>query len=63
MITKLEMLRTLVVLGHVQAEAGSSRSKKKVKLPDEIENMFSLMDFAHDDKISEVTSIMIKGTS
>ena len=56
MITKLEMLRTLVVLGHVQSEAGISRSKKKVKLPDEIENMFSLMDFAHDDKISEVTS-------
>ena len=57
MITKLEMLRTLVVLGHVQSEAGTSRSKKKVKLPDEIENMFSLMDFAHDDKISEVTPI------
>merc|ERR1712131_221356 len=54
-ITKSEMLKTLVVLGHIEMdlEKLSKKKKDKVKLPDEIENLFSLMDFAHDDKISE----------
>lgn len=48
-IFKEEMLHTLRVLGDIPAESG----KGKTPMPDEIENLFSLMDFAHNGKISE----------
>jgi len=48
-IFKEEMLHTLRVLGDIPPDSG----KAKTKMPDEIENLFSLMDFAHNGKISE----------
>merc|ERR1712032_943160 len=48
-IFKEEMLHTLRVLGDIPPDSG----KANTKMPDEIENLFSLMDFAHNGKISE----------
>jgi len=47
-IFKEEMLHTLRVLGDIP-----DSGKVKTRMPDEIENLFSLMDFAHNGKISE----------
>ena len=60
-ITKMEMLRTLVLLGHIQVrwflfcfhhqknnfkvDMKMLKEKKKVKLPDEIENLFRCNNF------------------
>ena len=49
MISKEEMFNTLCVLGDITADYVAEDDK----MPDEIENLFSLMDFAHDGKISE----------
>jgi hypothetical protein len=48
-ISKEEMFHTLRVLGDSPADYVA----EKGKMPDKIENLFSLMDFAHDGKISE----------
>jgi len=48
-ISKEEMFHTLRVLGDIPNDDVSEDGK----MPDEIENLFSLMDFAHDGKISE----------
>jgi Ca2+-binding EF-hand superfamily protein len=48
-ISKEEMFHTVRVLGDIPADYIA----EKGKMPDEIENLFSLMDFAHDGKISE----------
>ena len=49
MISKEEMFHTLRVLGDIPVDYIAEDDK----MPDEIENLFSLMDFAHDGKISE----------
>ena len=49
MISKEEMFHTLRVLGDIPVDYIAEDDK----IPDEIENLFSLMDFAHDGKISE----------
>ena len=49
MISKEEMFHTLHVLGDVPADYGAQERK----MPDEIENLFSFMDFAHGGKITE----------
>ena len=49
MISKEEMFHTLRVLGDIPADYVAEEGK----MPDEIENLFSLMDFAHNGKISE----------
>ena len=43
------MFHTLRVLGDIPEDY----VVEEKKFPDEIENLFSLMDFAHDGKISE----------
>ena len=48
-ISKEEMFHTLRVLGDIPSDDVAEDGK----MPDEIENLFSLMDFAHDGKISE----------
>ena len=45
-------MRTLVAVGQLPADSLKEKGKKVV-VPEEIENLFSLMDFAHDGKISE----------
>jgi len=48
-ISKEEMFHTLRVLGDLPADVTGEDGE----MPDEIENLFSLMDFARDGKISE----------
>ena len=58
MISKNEMFHTLVVLGDIPADYDI---KKEKVFPDEIENLFSLMDFAHDGRISETEFLRATG--
>merc|ERR1712141_729683 len=48
------MLDALIDLGKIpQAETDQKDKEKEPKIPDEVENLFSVMDFANDNKISE----------
>ena len=50
-ISKEEMLDALIDLGKIpQAETDQKDKEKKPKIPDEVENLFSLMDFANDKR-------------
>ena len=50
-ISKEEMLDALIDLGKIpQAETDQNDKEKKPKIPDEVENLFSLMDFANDKR-------------
>ena len=50
-ISKKEMLDALLDLGKI-SKSGMEEGKKgkESKIPDEVENLFSVMDFAHDDR-------------
>merc|ERR1712043_77083 len=53
-ISKEEMLDALVDLGKITKQATEESGKgEPPKIPDEVENLFSLMDFASDKRISE----------
>merc|ERR1711894_549431 len=53
-ISKEEMLDALIDLGKIpQAETDQKDKEKTPKIRDEVENLFSLMDFANDKRISE----------
>ena len=50
-ISKKEMLDALLDLGKISQSGIEERGKgKEPKIPDEVENLFSVMDFAHDDR-------------
>ena len=57
MISKEEMFHTIRVLGDIPVDYVA----EKGKMLDEIENLFSLMDFAHDGKISEEEFLRASG--
>ena len=56
-ISKEEMFHTIRVLGDIPVDYVA----EKGKMLDEIENLFSLMDFAHDGKISEEEFLRASG--
>ena len=52
-ISREEMLDALRDLGKIpndENKCGEKEKKEKVKIPDEVENLFSLMDFANDNR-------------
>ena len=48
-ISKTEMLDALLELGKI-SKSPSAEDEQEGKIPDEVENLFSLMDFANDNK-------------
>ena len=50
-ISKEEMLDALLDLGKItKSVAGENEKEKQPKIPDEVENLFSVMDFANDNR-------------
>ena len=50
-ISKTEMLDALLDLGKISKSATEGDDEaKEPKIPDEVENLFSVMDFANDNK-------------
>ena len=48
-ISKTEMLDALLDLGKI-SKSSSAGDEQEAKIPDEVENLFSVMDFANDNK-------------
>ena len=48
-ISKTEMLDALLDLGKI-SKSPSAEDEQEAKIPDEVENLFSVMDFANDNR-------------